>query len=103
MKQIISISEIATIYRAVNETIAKISEPFKPMYAEDPKEVLRRHKELLKKNSYYQSLLRVKKTLENCNLEIEAPDIKVEDKPMLELKQLINLKKEVYENENFNK
>lgn len=79
MKQIISIADMATIYTAVNDTIRKIGTPI-VSFRRDPKIEMQEYKKFLKKDQYYQSLLRVKKTLENCNIEIEVPDIKVGEK-----------------------
>ena len=77
MKQIISIADMVTIYTAVNETIRKIGTPIVSS-RRDP-EMMQEYKKFLQEDQYYQSLLRVKKTLENCNIEIEVPDIKVGD------------------------
>ena len=74
MKQIISMADMATIYTLVGERICSIENPFLSPYDDREKEK-KEHKKQLAKNHYYQSLLRVRKTLENCNLEIEVPDI----------------------------
>ena len=79
MKQIISIADIATILQVLNNQIHTMEQPFNYIsFDEDAREKnMQKHMECLKTNSFYQSLLHAKKSLEGCNIEIEVPDLKV--------------------------
>ena len=80
MKQVISIADFATILNELNHRIKEMELPIFNYLVGDKvgeKEV-KKHKEKLKENPYYQSLLHAKKVLEECKVEIEVPDLEVE-------------------------
>lgn len=79
MKQVISIADFATLLNALNELIRQMEKLTRIEI--DPvryKEAKKEHLEALKNDPYYKSLLHAKQSLENCNVEVEVPDIKVE-------------------------
>lgn len=81
MKQVISIADFATILNVINREIKDLEHWVNDVnYYEDKQAKAREikaRKNELKKDPDYQSLLHAKKALEECNIEIEVPDLKV--------------------------
>ena len=86
MKQVISVADFALMLNLVNDAIhhleCTISYDILQKYQDKEtsnSKALKEHLERLStSNSYYKSLLHLKQSLENCNIEVEVPDIKVE-------------------------
>lgn len=80
MKQVISIADFATILNELNHSIQKMEYPIFNYIIKDKvrERTEKKHREQLKENPYYQSLLHAKKALEECNIEIEVPDLEVQ-------------------------
>lgn len=84
MKQVISIADFATILNLINNEIiymernAILNMGWRINEAQE--EIEKRQQEKireLQKNAHYNSLLHAKKALQECNIEIEVPDLKV--------------------------
>ena len=81
MKQIISVADLATILNVINEEITNKERWSNSVLAFDQQERAREikaRKEELKKDPFYKSVLHAKKALEECNIEIEVPDLEVQ-------------------------
>ena len=80
MKQVLSVADFAVILDLINEKICRLQEPTKLAWEEKQRERLREERiEELKDNVYYQGLLHLKNSLENLNVEVETPDVKVKE------------------------
>lgn len=80
MKQVLSVADFAVILDLLNEKICRLEEPQMIAWDEKEKETLKKERmEELKRNVYYQGLLHLKNSLENLNVEVETPDVKVEE------------------------
>ena len=89
MRQVLSVADFVTIVKLLTREIDKLEhwvcEKFgtskengflkTPAPITDP-----RVQQYLKSNAEYQSLLHLKKSLENLNIEVETPDVKIESK-----------------------
>ena len=89
MRQVLSVADFVTIVNLLAREIDRLEEFVcnklgerdldrfftTPASITDP-----RVQEYLKSNAEYQSLLRLKKSLENLNIEVETPDVKIESK-----------------------
>lgn len=89
MRQVLSVADFVTIVNLLAQNIDKLEywacEKFGTLKENgffkelalitDP-----RVQEYLKSNAEYQSLLHLKKSLENLNIEVETPDVKIESK-----------------------
>lgn len=79
MKQVLSVADFAIILDLLNKEICRLQEPTRLAWEEEQRERLREERmEKLKDNVYYQGLLHLKNSLENLNVEVETPDVKVE-------------------------
>ena len=91
MKQILSVADLATMLNLVNKAIERMKRDFTyvspetivngriiTLSSKKIKEEQDRLSEQLKENSYYESLMHIKVALENLNVEIETPELKVE-------------------------
>ena len=79
MKQVLSVADFAVILDLIHEKICSLQEPTRLAWEEGQRERLREERmEELKDNVYYQGLLHLKNSLENLNVEVETPDIKIE-------------------------
>lgn len=79
MKQVLSVADFAVILNLVNDSISKMEYDAKfgrGFERPTKQEVAKRLKEL-GLNPYYQSLLHLKESLENLNVEVETPDIEI--------------------------
>jgi hypothetical protein len=83
MKQVISIADFATMLNVINDKINEMEDWAKsPLGYSDPRlaEMERKSNiEQLNEDKHYQSLLHAKKALEECKVEIEVPDLEVEN------------------------
>ena len=80
MKQILSVADFAIILDLLNKEICKFQEAGILAWKEEEKKRLKKERiEELKHNVYYQGLLHLKSSLENLNVEVETPDVKIEE------------------------
>lgn len=81
MKQMLSVADFSIILQLVNNKIVSMQEiPF--VYNPDNKKYEQAKKERIKRlqiDPYYQSLLHLKNSLENLNIEVEVPDIEIKE------------------------
>lgn len=83
MKQVLSVADFALILTMVNERIYQIEYQAKSsvfqynMDNETYKEERQKKLEELQENSYYKQLVHLRDSLQNLNIEVECPDIKV--------------------------
>lgn len=92
MKQVLSVADLATMLDLTNKAIENMKQNFTyvnqtifvkgrmvTLSSKKIKEEQDRLSEQMKENSYYQSLMHLKAALENLNIEIETPELKVEE------------------------
>lgn len=88
MKQVLSVADFAIILNLVNEEIYNLErkeELFiicgdnKERIEEEQKRIDKMHEERLN-SPYYKSLVHLKHSLENLNVEVETPNVEIEDK-----------------------
>ena len=80
MKQVLSVADFAIILDLINKEICKFQETGILVWKEEERKRLKKERmNELKNNVYYQSLLHLKNSLENLNVEVETPNIKVEE------------------------
>lgn len=83
MKHYLSVADFVVIFDLVDREIKKtaIMPKFYGFYNEISQEELKnkeeRWKQELKKNVYYQRLLKIREHLENLNIDIDVPEIKI--------------------------
>ena len=83
MKQILSIADFALILNMVNERIANMEHNadtgfFKyNMDDEVFEEEKQKRLQELQENAYYKQLVHLRDSLQNLNIEVECPDVKV--------------------------
>ena len=78
MKQILSVADFGLILNLVNKEINSMeySAKHQPYWNKEPsKEEIREKMMELKRNQFYRSLIHLKESLENLNVEVETPDI----------------------------
>lgn len=83
-KQVLSVADFALILNIVNERLerAETAEPHDAWYEKDrvkKEETIAKYRAELKEMPLYKSLLHLKNSLENLNVEIETPDIELKD------------------------
>ena len=76
MKQVLSVADFAIILDLVNNNIADMKFRAVNEYREENKEELYK---VLEENPYYQSLVHLKNSLQNLNIEVECPDVQIEE------------------------
>lgn len=80
MKQVLSVADFAVILDLINKEICKFQEAGIPTWKEEERKRLKKERmEELEHNVYYQNLLHLKNSLENLNVEVETPDVKIEE------------------------
>lgn len=85
MKQILSIADFATILNLVKQELQALESrcytllPYGLTKKEIDKEVERRKNEM-KESFYYKSLIQLKESLENLNVEVETADVEIKEK-----------------------
>lgn len=79
MKQVLSVADFGLILNLVNDEIKQTEQ--KVAFTMDiiPEEELERRLNKLKESPYYKSLMHLKGSLENLNIEVEIPDIEVKE------------------------
>lgn len=83
MKHYLSVADFVVIFDLIDREIKKTATmpKFYGFYNEISQEELKNKEEQwkkeLKKNVYYQRLLKIREHLENLNIDIDVPDIKV--------------------------
>ena len=83
-KQVLSVADFAIILDLVNEKLYHFEkeEPYEAEFEDDKnkrEEIIKKYRERIKQNPFYKSLLHLKNSLENLNVEIETPDIELKD------------------------
>lgn len=83
-KQVLSVSDFAIILDLVNEKLYHFEkeEPYEAEFEDDEnkrEEIIKKYRADVKQNPFYKSLLHLKNSLENLNVEIETPDIELKD------------------------
>lgn len=85
MKQILSVADLATMLNLVNKEIISMEMdydcPLRVREFHSKKEyeqAKQEQREELKSNPFYKSIVHLKQALENLNVEIETPELKVE-------------------------
>lgn len=83
MKQVLSVADLATMLGLTNQEITQMKRDFVwirgSLSNKEIEEERKRQLEQLNTNPYYQSLCHLKTALENLNVEIETPELKVEE------------------------
>jgi len=80
MKQILSVADFAMILNLVNQTMVEMERPIISNWREkDYDKKKKEHLEAIKQNAYYKSLMHLKQSLENLNIEVEVPDVEVKE------------------------
>ena len=80
MKQVLSVADFAIILDLLNKEICKFQDMGISTWKEEERKILKKERiEELKNNVYYQGLLHLKNSLENLNVEVETPDIEIEE------------------------
>ena len=84
MKQVLSVADLAIMYDIVKSEVAKADDYINCIYEFHLSNKQRQKKQEERKlamssNARYNSMLRLKKALENLNVEIETPELKVEE------------------------
>lgn len=87
MKQVLSVADFAIILDLVNREIHQLERKEEPIFFNgyDDKKWIEEQQERINKmheerinSPYYKSLIHLKKSLENLNVEVETPDVKIE-------------------------
>ena len=82
MKQVLSVADFATIMNLVDKELSNYRMPNRSICLECgidyEQECAFREKEL-QNNSYYQNLKHLKESLQNLNIEVECPDVKIKE------------------------
>lgn len=77
MKQTLSVADFAIILDLLNEKILGMKQPLFFERCVNKKQII---EERLKSDPYYQSLLHLKESLQNLNIDVETPSVEIEDK-----------------------
>lgn len=82
MKQVLSVADFGTILTLVNKEITSMEYSAKRPYwnREPSKEEINENMMELKRNQFYRSLIHLKESLENLNVEVETPDVEIKEK-----------------------
>ena len=80
MKQVLSVADFGLILKLVNDEIKQTEERVAFTMDIIPEEELERRLNRLKESPYYKSLIHLKESLENLNIEIETPNVEVKSK-----------------------
>ena len=86
-KQVLSVADFGMIINLVNQELFQLERKEQPIiFNPGDKEDIQRQQEAIDKryeerinSPYYKSLKHLKKSLENLNIEVEIPDVKVGD------------------------
>lgn len=82
MKQVLSIRDLAIIYNKFSDDVNAIERRQQTGWDKDGKSKYETDKELeyrLEKDNYYQDAKRIKEALGTLNVEIDTPDLKIEE------------------------
>ena len=82
MKQVLSVADFGLILNLVNDRIEKMEYDVKhqPYWDKEPsKEYVNKQMRELRRNQFYRSLIHLKESLENLNVEVETPNVEIKE------------------------
>lgn len=82
MKQVLSAADFATIMNLVDRELSNYSMPDRYVCSEygiDYEKACEWREKELQHNNHYQNLKHLKESLQNLNIEVECPDVKIKE------------------------
>lgn len=82
MKQVLSVADFSIIMVLVNREISQMEyDTRRYLFCDDikDKKVIEEKQRALKENPYYKSLIHLKESLENLNVEVETADVEIKE------------------------
>lgn len=80
MKQTLSVADFATILQLLDEEILNMENMWRYKYCVKDGQIIEWRLKELQRNPRYQSLLHLKESLQNLNIDVETPSVEVENK-----------------------